>query len=502
MDKIIKIQSNQGSGFDAVKRLCDFDIPSGNVYDLSSSYVNLVASVDTAQDSTMVVNLKSTFDGKENLYPNVAFIKNAHLSSANGGQICNVRKVDTLQSTLHQYRNTFQNLSQDEYANPTNTISKKFTRNSIFRELHREGSNESVKKEARIMIPLKDIFDYCDFPEFDSNRHGTTRLGLELQVDKYVAVSSSDDNHASKNNRNVFQDITIPGAPAPPVDTNTELTTKTFVFRDEEISPYYVGQMITITSASAGNPNIVVDRKITAIDYIRDGGASNRKIKLTLDQNILGSTPASGAVAGATYTNTITLKDLVGAVSTTFSSAELVLRVVGSPQGLDSRPRPYQTYISEEYQANGAQPNHQKQINIEPNTTGVYIMYPNEVISQNVDLTNASSVRLRHNDIDLTNRDITFDTPLHRDRLIMTLSNSGYAVKSLVERVPDTREDESQQHSYQNTDAGHTIQTRLVATPLKPMNDFSLLQINHEGIQNAGGALKRVIAYKEVQKVV
>jgi hypothetical protein len=117
-------------------------------------------------------------------------------------------------------------------------------------------------------------------------------------------------------------------------------------------------------------------------------------------------------------------------------------------------------------------------------------------------LTSASSLRLRHNDIDLTNRDINFDTPLHRDRLIMTLSNSGYPVKSLIERVPDTREDESQQHSYQNTDANHTIQTRLVATPLKPMNEFSLLQINHEGIQNTAGALKRVIAYKEVQKVV
>jgi hypothetical protein len=362
MDKIIKIQSNQGSGFDAVKRLCDFDIPSGNVYDLSSSYVNLVASVDTAQDSTMVVNLKSTFDGKENLFPNVAFIKNAHLSSANGGQICNVRKVDTLQSTLHQYRNTFQNLSQDEYANPTNTISKKFTRNSIFRELHREGSNESVKKEARIMIPLKDIFDYCDFPEFDANRHGTTRLGLELQVDKYVAVSSSDDNHASKNNRNVFNDITIPNGAR--VDTNTTITTKTFKFRDEEISPYYVGQMITITSSSGGNPDITADRKITAIDYIRDGSASNRKIQLTLDQNILGQTPNSNAVLGATYTNVVSLKDLVGAVSTTFSSAELVLRVVGQPQGLDSRPRPYQTYISEEYQGNGAQPNHQKQMTL------------------------------------------------------------------------------------------------------------------------------------------
>ena len=34
------------------------------------------------------------------------------------------------------------------------------------------------------------------------------------------------------------------------------------------------------------------------------------------------------------------------------------------------------------------------------------------------------------------------------------------------------------------------------------MNEFSLLQINHEGIQNTAGALKRVIAYKEVQKVV
>ena len=47
MDKVIKLQSNQGSGFDATKKLCDFDIPPGAVYDLSSSYVNLVASCTT-----------------------------------------------------------------------------------------------------------------------------------------------------------------------------------------------------------------------------------------------------------------------------------------------------------------------------------------------------------------------------------------------------------------------------------------------------------------------
>ena len=67
MDKIIKLQSIQGSGFDANKKLCDFDIPSGAVYDLSSSYINLVANITTddggANGGQGIYEITTSFDG-------------------------------------------------------------------------------------------------------------------------------------------------------------------------------------------------------------------------------------------------------------------------------------------------------------------------------------------------------------------------------------------------------------------------------------------------------
>ena len=191
-----------------------------------------------------VYEIKSTFDGKENVYPTVSFIKNAHMSCAKHGQIANVRKVDTLQSTLHQYTKSFQGHAGEEYHNPTNTMSKQFTRNSIFRELHKEGTEESLSKLARVTIPLKDVFDYCNYPEYDSDRHGDTRLNLELQVDKFVASASTDSNHLNSRGRNEMASVTTPN----PLDaTTTTLTTKT-KFRSLEVSPYFVGMKLDITA--------------------------------------------------------------------------------------------------------------------------------------------------------------------------------------------------------------------------------------------------------------
>jgi len=499
MDKFIKIQSNQGAGFNSVKRLCDFDIPAGSVYDLSESYVNLVCKVDTNDDGANggqgVYEIKSTFDGKENVFPTVSFIKNAHLSSAKTGQICNVRKVDTLQSTLHQFTKSFQHIAGEEYHNPTNTMSKQFTRNSIFRELHKEGTDESISKEARIIVPLKDMFDYCNYGEYDSGRHGATRLGLELQVDKYAPLTSTDDNHASFRDRNTFGSFTTPAA----LNANKTTITSDYVFRSLEESPYFVGMKIDITGVDAASPpvaaNYTATRKITGIQYVKDGGANNRKVILTLNAAIFDAAPA---VVSTTYNISVGITDITGGtgISSNFSAAELVLKVVGKPLGLDAKPRTYQTYLSEEYQG-GTNTSHQHQVNIEPNCSGVYIMYPNSVISENDGLNAGANYRLRHNDMDLTNRNVNFFTPVHKERNLMTLSNSGYPVKNLIAFAPASKEDQSQEASYQGlTD---TIDVKMVASPLKPMPVYSLLQINHEDL---GSGLGRVIVYKEIQSVV
>ena len=212
MDKIIKLQSIQGSGFDANKKLCDFDIPSGAVYDLSSSYINLVANITTddggANGGQGIYEITTSFDGKNNVGPSVGFIKNASLKSAAAGEICNVRKVDTLQSSLYTHKKSFEMKEGDEYKNSANTISKSRVRHSPFTELNLSGTTKSKYVDHHIQIPLKELFDYCDYPEFDCNRHGAARLALELQTDLFTAGVSSNDTDMAQQDRNKLADFT------------------------------------------------------------------------------------------------------------------------------------------------------------------------------------------------------------------------------------------------------------------------------------------------------
>ena len=499
-DKVIKIQSNQGSGFDSVKRLCDFDIPQG-VYDLSESYVNLMCSVATADAGTIggqgVYEIKTTFDSKENVYPAVSFIKNAHLSSAKDGQITNVRKVDTLQSTLHQYTKSFEEIYSEQYSTVTNMMSKKFTRNSPFRELTKEGTDMSRNVEHAIKIPLKDIFPYCDYPEYDGNRHGETRLGLELQVGLLTVASSTDDNHMSYQGRNTFEFVT----PNPLPTDKTTLTTS-YVFRSLEESPFFVGQKLDFTAVDGGGtPNVTFSRMVTGIEYL-SGGTDQGKIRLTFNAVIFdGNEAGNPALTGKTYAITCAIHDIDGAATVvpTFSSANLVLSVVGQPQGLDASPREYKSYSSEEYNANGSNPTHQHQVNVEPNCRSVYVMYPNTVMSENNALTNASSYRLRHNDRDLTNRNVNFFTPVHKERILMGMGESDYDVKNLQGLVASSKEDKKQRDALGGVGVD-LIDMKMIAAPVSSIPEYSLLQINHEGIGGAG--LQRVIVYKECIKSV
>jgi len=507
MDKVIKLQSLQGSGFDATRRLCDFDIPSGAVYDLSSSYVNLVANVATddggANDGQGVYEITGTFDGKANVAPTVAFVKNASLSSAAAGEICNVRRVDAIQSALYQHKKSFEMVEGDEYKNSLNPMSKSRVKHSPFVEYNMEGTTKSSYSQHHIQIPLKELFDYCDYPEFDCNRHGAGRLSLELQVDKYSPTVSSTDNDMAFQDRNALADFTAAAGV-------TTFLTK-YVFRSLAESPYYVGQKIILNfvNQSAGPPANVGDgdqtKIITGINYIQDGTANQGKIELTLSSAI--ATSAGGAANvpkdGDVYTVVTKYAQFIaggGTITTTFSSASLVLSVVGSPQGLDSKPRPYQTYSTQEYNGSGVGiSNHQHAVSVEPNCSGVYFAYPNSVISSNAQITSATTLRLRHNDMDLTNRPVPFDSPLAYERLMMTMGNSGYKINSINPLQASTSDNQSSQAAYEG---GATLKTVLAASPLAPMNEYSQLQINHEGIQAGGAGLASVAVYKELQKVV
>jgi hypothetical protein len=505
MDKVIKIQSNQGSGFDGTKRLCDFDIPQG-VYDLSSSYINLVSSCSTQDDGTNggqgVYQLKSATGvagnfgtSNENVFPAVSLVKNAHLSCAKDGQITNVRRVDCLQSTLHQFKKSYEENHSEEYSTFSQMMSKKFTRNSPYRELVKEGTALSRNVDQHIKIPLKDLFPYCDYPEYDANRHGATRLGLELQVDLLNLQTSTDNNQLAYQGRNTFT-YTTPAV----LETDKTTLTTDYIFRELQESPYFTGMKLDFTAVPrGGGNNVSFTRMITGIEYLT--GTDQGKIRLTFNAVIFdGNEAPNPAVVNKTYDITAEITNITApsTVSLSFPSASLVLSVVGSPTGADSQPREYKHYASEEYSAGASTPSHQQQVNVEPMCKNVYICYPNPIISANANLDASSSYRLRHNDLDLTNRNINFFTPLHKERLLMGLSNSNYEIKNLIQLVPSAKEDETQRESLGGLT--NTIDVKMISAPLKMLNEYSLLQINHDGI--GGGGLGNVIVYKECIKSV
>ena len=52
MDKVMKINSRQGGPFAATNNLVDFDIPGDGTYDMTNSFVNLVANVANVVEGT------------------------------------------------------------------------------------------------------------------------------------------------------------------------------------------------------------------------------------------------------------------------------------------------------------------------------------------------------------------------------------------------------------------------------------------------------------------
>ena len=117
MDRIQKLNSKQGSfdaGASATKLFADFTIPSGSVYNMKDSYINVALAVNNI-DSNVSPSMPTTSGGQGvhaneltifdsnlqfGLVPNVALVKNAFMSGAKVGKIDDVRRVDALKTSL------------------------------------------------------------------------------------------------------------------------------------------------------------------------------------------------------------------------------------------------------------------------------------------------------------------------------------------------------------------------------------------------------------------
>ena len=81
----------------------------------------------------------------------------------------------------------------------------------------------------------------------------------------------------------------------------------------------------------------------------------------------------------------------------------------------------------------------------------------------------------------------------------MGMGESDYDVKNLQGLVASSKEDKKQRDALGGVGVD-LIDMKMIAAPVSSIPEYSLLQINHEGIGGAG--LQRVIVYKECIKSV
>ena len=538
MNRVIKINSNQGGNFSASNNLIDFRIPDDGVYDLSKSYINIVSNCvqTSARDGldggagVFVPIIKYLQDdgttANENVMPNVALVKNCSMRNSNVGVIEDIRRSDILRTNLHQYTLSSDDKETEQRKEIVQGYCKSWNKNSIYRELHKEGSIESRNVEAHIRIELKDIFNFGSVPAYDTQKYGKTDIHLEcnfdkLQVSQYLGDSTADwdpndPSAGGGKTRDMNQGIDITGNAVLGSDRKHIILgngTVQSLYNRLDNSMFWVGQKVlvalthTLGNGPAGNRFTAgtsdIPRRIVEIYYNRGDnnvnftGCNAGSICLVLDRE-LDTTPGQGAMGTTESITNITFTGLATATNTlTFDTAELVLEKVMNPPKIQY-PIQYTSWTTEEQNAEG-QPVFNRQLTIEPNVVNFFAFQPSDILSHSG---NIRSYRLRLNNEDLTNQDINTISAgvknladgVYYDRLVMTLANAGIKVRNLTEILRNTNINTGQYTDQYSADL------IMMANPIPASNDNQLLQVNIQGA--AGTTLGKLCFFKNVVKQI
>ena len=508
MNKIIKISSNEGGSFTKSNNLCNFDIPADGVYNLANSYVNLVSNITSAGaddangKAVSIPNIDMFMDDgatDEDVYlTNVSLVKNFSMSCANKGSIADIRRVDVLRSNLNNYK-----LSQDEqrslnYQSVFQPFGISQQKNSIFREIRKEGSVLSRDVEGGIRIPLSQLCNFGKVQQYDAEKYGKTRLHLELNIEKVRISQYLGAGGGAQWDRGDARDECEDLANNVGGVTRGVATDKLFVkrpFKNLEDTNFWVGQKITVSASGAGGSVDLVNvpKQIISIEFVRGAlaAATDTRIMLTLSSALLGGgLPNTQAYTDVKVTGEAAVFNGGNGFQVDF--AEIVLEKVMAP----TKSQPvitYSEFSTEEFNASGVA-RFQRQFQLEPTAFNVYI-FRNSLAAVGGIWSRDSDVldwRLRLNNEDLTNRNIVKQSPLAYDRLIMTLSNTGDTCHNLNQHGRKNSGNYLQLLEEQLQNANQT--QLIIANPLYVTPNEKMLQVN---INSNSASLNHLCIFKE-----
>jgi hypothetical protein len=481
MDKIVKINSVTAPPFTANQNLVRFRFGGGDVYNLRDSYMNLNVTFDVegTAGAVYIPDLEwISTDNKKPLAQNISFVRNAFMNTARKGMVESLSRVDLMKTNLHNYTKSQRELYSEGYLrcsalqNPING-----GQSSIYRQINKLGTEalgqgSRVVNSVPIQIRLGDIFDFANTPELDTSKCGDVTVECELNIDKFGVQQRYSGDPANQTPGNDEPD---PGAPGS-TPTTIVLTNK---INDLTALPFYVSQQVKINATSAGGAPAVTDvsRRITGIS--RDNATN--EVTLTFDSN--WATLASGQ----SY-NTITVEPEAWTSATVeYDSAEVVLKTVANPKGLDSIF--YHTFSTEEYTTT-PQVNFQHQFQCEPESDSVFIVFPNTANGLISTPDNAlADYRLRLNNENLTSEKVAIRSPLYYDRTDMMIDGMGHELRNLVENCGCTRNQGGGAQAWSEVYSRPELAITTAGNPLWSSDRTKLLQVNITGSGAGVGAL-------------
>ena len=460
LNQVIKIPSDQGN-FDLTgnKNNVDFTLTGGNVYDLSRSYVSI--TLDVTQANTLcpadyldkgVLHMGTFIDGANgvsqataNQAPTTAcLVRNAYMSSQNGGKITDIRRVDKYSFGKAMYKKSTEDFDNDLGGFFSKT-DRSFYQVGASNEFNSVGNEISRQKSHDIRIPLKDIMPFCRINQYDGMKQGDTRIHLEMNFEKlrfdsslmtnmivpitsggvgagsgsYETLPDISGTNLARNMDNITLNTAVPS-------TYNQLIS-TGKYGNIADIPFYVGQYVNVSGAIGGTAIVnTTSNKITEI--IRS--STSDKVVLQLDGDITngGAAIATGAVLTSVFcnprastSNSIEIKNI-----------ELVSEIV------NGEPAPkgnvvYETILSEEdnYPATTSL---NRVYEIPPMCKNFYIMFFKDgtgLVSEEAGL---KDYRFTIDNVEQSTYPIVPQDARHQDLIQRIFMNNGETIQSINEK--------------------------------------------------------------------
>lgn len=480
MNQLIRISAEQADNdCTGNKNLVDFNIPGdGSVYDLSKSYIAVDAQSNSTPDDNassilnMMLYMKTETEAgaaNEAISSPVNLVKNAAFTSSREGKIDDMRKVRLFRNSLNLYKKSLAELDN------SSTMITEAQQYSVcplggagLNDINTLSDKSSSKGTKEIRIPLSEVFNFGD-RLYDSSKFGASRLHAELAFNELDDFQEDFQNNATLRSLNRAANGLIAQFAQYTNGTGGDVAlatlTTTDVFLSDSDVPFYQGQPVGMTvSLNGAATALKIDLKINSVTRNDDN-------TLTFVFN------APIATVPNTQTLDVTLfqtNSNVTSAPVTLNRVELVLQRESSAKAPSKMN--YTTLMSED-DTYGSITRLSRNYHIPPACKNVYVCFSQNGISASSS-NKVKSYRVTIDNEDVTGRDVTMHSPLHKELIVQTFMNNGEPIKNMLESQPLLFANKLNN----GTVAQKGLDAAIIAFPVKFVNRRQTLNLSVEAI--------------------